>query len=217
MKYFWMFSLVLIAACGRVDVPSDAKLEPIKNTPKLIAGGELSDFIDICNALKNSTYIFAETRKTCTEIALVPIGNAIVMLEEVNGKLEFNEGNRSAYFSEIETIDMGNFADICSNLSNLVTPMSKDGINYVHFSTASNSSDCPAAVEEQCVKFEKGVKKINSEGVVMTDIHTREWIRVKLISDTQSLIGFWSYQKRLAKGGCVKGYNISRTATLDPK
>lgn len=223
MKNFWLLSLVLIAACGKVDMPSDAQLEPIKNASRLVTGNELGDFTEICDALntkknylaslKNSTYVFAGSSKACTDTAFAQLADANIMLIEQYGDLKFNEGNVAAYFSEVEEIDKGNFADICSNLSNLVSPMSKDGINYVHFTTDASPSDCPVVAEQQCVKFEKGVKK-TVEGVEMTDVHTREWIRVKLNSPTQTLIGFWSYKKRLSEAGCVDGYNFARTATL---
>lgn len=223
MKNFWILSLLVIGACGKVDMAADTKLEAIKISPRLVAGTELNAFSEICNALankknyiqslKNSTYQFAGTKKECTDSAYTQLGDSTATLVEQYGELKFTEGVNSAYFSEVESIDSGAFADICASLSNLVSPISRDGINFVHFTTNVSSSDCAPVADQTCVKIEKGVKKtIDNEE--MSDVHTREWIRVKLDKNYQTLVGFWSYKKRISTAGCASGYNFGRTATL---
>lgn len=223
MKYFWILSLVLVGACGKVNLPGDAKLEPERLTPRAISGNELNEFAEICTALRNkknyltsligNTYVFAGSSKGCTDTAFAQLADTNVNLVDQFGQLKFVEGNNAAYFSEVEEIDNGAFADICGNLGNLVSPMTKDGINYISFSNDVSPSDCPREANQVCVKFSKGVKK-TIEGEEVSDIHTREWIRVKLERNNQTLIGFWSYKKRLSSAGCVSGFNFSRTATL---
>jgi hypothetical protein len=223
MKYFWILPLVVIASCGKVDGTAGSQLEPIKNASRLVAGNELNGFTKICAALsnkkkyladrKNTEYIFSGSTKNCTDTAFAQLPDSKTMLIEQSGKLQFNEGISAAYFSDPETVDSGIYTYICSNLGNLISPVSTDGINYVHFSTDVGPSDCAAVADQECVKIQKGVKK-TVDKVEMTDIQTTEWTRFKLDANYQDLIGFWTYKKRISKAGCVDGYNFSRTATL---
>lgn len=216
MKLFWMLSLIVLGACGKVEVDSNVQLGTPKLTaPEKLGTSDVEKIQKICSALStkelglstiaNSTdYVFAGSTKACTDSGFAQLADTTVKLVDQFG-YKFLEGSVPYYFSDVETVDTGILSQICNSLSLGVSPV-LIGADYVFFDV-DDTSDCVSGGNQQCIVVEKATKSSDTEAKV----YTREWIKVKL---DQPNLGFWTYKKRISQSSCVDGYYFGRTATL---
>jgi hypothetical protein len=215
MKLFWMMSLILLGACGKVEVDSNVQLGTPKLTaPEKIGTSDVEKIQKICNALKEKErlisdnlsleYVMSGSTKACTDSGFAPLADVSVKLVDQSG-YKFFEGSVPYYFSDVETENSGILGQICQSLSLGVSPI-MIGADYVFFDV-DDSSDCVSGGNQQCIRVEKAAKSSDTEA----KIFSREWIKVKL---DQPNLGFWTYKKRISQSSCVDGYYFGRTATL---
>lgn len=219
MKYFWIVALLVVGACGKVDVTGMTQLgtaKPIK--PDKLSTTEIARIQLICDALRakdpalvnlvNLDYTFAGSTKGCTDSAFAQLPDTTVRLVDTGG-YKFLEGSTPYYFSDFETSSSGVLSQICNSLSLGVSPIVPNSSEFIFFSI-NDSSDCMSGGLEQCIVIERGNRSSDSEAI----IHTREWIKVKLQSNTTNNVGFWTYKKRVTQASCAEGSYIGRSATL---
>jgi hypothetical protein len=215
MKLFWIISLIVLAACGKVETDTTTNLGNQKLTaPEKLGTSEIARIQTICEALKqkeiglstivSTDYLFGGTAKACTDAGFSTLPDATVRLVDQLG-YKFYDGISPYYFSDVETENTGILSQICSSLSLGTSPI-MIGADYVFFDV-KDSTDCVSGSNQQCVVIEKATKSSETEAKV----HTREWIKVKL---DQPNLGFWTYKKRISQASCVDGYFFGKTATL---
>ena len=143
MKLFWMLSLIVLGACGKVEVDSNVQLGTPKLTaPEKLGTSDVEKIQKICSALStkelglstiaNSTdYVFAGSTKACTDSGFAQLADTTVKLVDQFG-YKFLEGSVPYYFSDVETVDTGILSQICNSLSLGVSPV-LIGADYVFF------------------------------------------------------------------------------------
>lgn len=231
MKYFSVITLLVLASCGKVNLPQDEGFgNDYSLTPVSVGegSGDYQNLVDICsaivtksqtiNALVGSTYTFAGTSKGCTDEGYGNIGDATVTLASQAGGYKFVEGVNNFYFSDVETDTDGLISKVCAqhppgSTAPFTSPI-VNGSNLIYFTTTDLSgSDCPLAATEKCIKIEQALKAVvpgkGERGVP----YSREWSRIKL-NQNQGPLGFFSYKKRITSAGCSQGSFLGRTATL---
>lgn len=224
MKAIMLLSVLLNAACGKVNLPVDTQLSTMNSiTPQLMSVGssEHSKIKEICdavatktltiNSLVNTDYIFGGATKQCGDTSFTNIPDSTVRLVNQSGGFKFAEGSNLFFFSDVETSDQGVLSTICANLNNLVSPIALSSTNLLYFTAVNlNSSDCLTTPTERCIKIERATK-VNTETGFQGKVHTREWIRTRL---DQPRVGFYNYRKVISEAGCIEGQYFGRTATL---
>jgi hypothetical protein len=222
MRVWLLLSLTLIG-CGKYEVGPAGGLGELKNISPITYDSNSKEFQNIrsiCHALEsksttiaasvNKNFTFANEVKSCDLANYSAIPDSAVTLVSQQDGLKFMENSSYFYFSDVETIQQGNMAAICAQLSNIISPV-EQGPNLVYFSTTGIfENDCPQMSNQICIKLEKAVKLDTKDGA-RARVHTIEWIRFK-INDPQR--GFFTHKKLISEADCEAGKVFGRISTL---
>lgn len=223
MRSTWLLVCFALLACGKYEVDSNGGIGEIRtlNDPShLITGLDRLNLNSICNAMAQKASIlplsvnleltFLTKQKNCTGN---PVEQTVETLIQSRGEsfvLKKKSDNLDFIFPEIETNTSGVLADICGSIPTLENPVvSGQSATYVR-TTGIDRADCaPTSSRELCVQVEKALQQGNTFVV-----HTREWLKVRVSSQTNEKVGFYTYRKKLSRGYCADRELLDFQATL---
>lgn len=222
------FSLILLSflalSCGKIDVTTSGS-GSVGESRGINAFSALSDtdrnnILAVCNALTakaavlstsvGATFNWSTNSSDCAEKKTTEL-NVETILQSNGSNFVFKrkDNNQDFIFAEAETNVSGVMAEACNLFNGLQNPL-VSGTSASYFTTSGISSgDCAQASGEICVQVEKA----SQQGDQFV-IHTKEWLRVRVSSPTNTRIGFVTQRKKVTRGPCGIGEVLEFSATL---
>jgi len=157
-------------------------------------------------------YVFSYSSKKCSDSSVSSAIDIATTLQNSGSSYKFLQSNGSVfYFGEVETSTSGSLSRICSQMadSGAISNPIISGNEVLFVTTGISNGDCPSVFDESCVSLEKGT--IDTSG--MAKIHTKEWIRFNIKSNSGKN-GFYTFQKQITSQGCSEGAFSINQATL---
>lgn len=220
MKVNFLFFLIFIVSCGRIDPISQGTLSGLSNeivsfSPEQLLPGEVSKISQICSAiaqkstylnlLENTTGTFSYSDKSCANSNMSVSQDVLYVIQNKTFKVATT--GVPFIFSDIETTDVGVMKDICNSLSSLQSPMQSATLGTIWFTTNVPGSDCQATSEYGCIQIERGTQ-VNGSQFQKT---TKEIIRFKLNGDK---LGYFTDRKLISSLSCGINQFLVRHAKL---
>lgn len=221
MKFrFLLLTLPILASCGKTLPGSAAqqRLFPRSLTVEAVQGSTLTAVQTVCQALQQKegvlsqtigTSLTFETTQTDCSGNVISNGDVTVSIQGSSGQYTFRKADGGDYvFPNVETTQSGIFAEICSNLFNLQSPLiTSNGLNS-EATYVSLSSSCPSSVGEICLE----VVKANVQNTTVIP-HTSDIIRIRTHSSAGK-IGFFTYRNRVTRSFCGQNEAMTFTALM---
>lgn len=227
MKYSFLFLAVLAASCG--DYNYDNREDRVGDVRSLnqvqMSSFDLDKVTRICNALKvkeptligivNQPLVFTTTQENCEKPKdPPPVQTVPVVIQNQGGSFVYKQTSNGLdfLFPTVETPSNGVLSGICNSLPELVNPIVNG--NQVLYYNLNNidSDDCVSeGLNEICINVELATTQ---EDGTSAKVHTKEWIRIRTSSQTDSFIGFETTRKRISKGYCGQDDVLVQKATF---
>lgn len=226
MKYGFILLSLLSISCGKIDVTTSGNNTVGEsrsvNAFSVLSDTDRSNLTAVCNALTTNagilpsivgaTYVFDTVAADCTN-KITPEFNVQTVIQSNGSNFVYKrkDNNQDFIFANVETNSSGTLADACNLLSGLQNPLvSGNSASYITTSGIAGE-DCAQASGEICV----AVEKASRQGDFFV-VHTKEWLRVRTQSPTNTRIGFVTQQKKVTQGSCGIGEVLIFRATLKP-
>lgn len=221
MKALLLVLAIGAVSCGKYDkmtskngsVGSFKSISPVSFTQP-----EQATLTNVCNALAQKAQNLAasagspfsfQAQQTDCEGNVVSSGLVSVTLQSTGSGYVFKKPDGSEFiFPEVETNSSGMLSQICPALFNARNPL-QTGSEYVFVSTTVDTAQCVPASGEVCVQVDKATLT-NGQA----QVHTSEIMRVRVQSNNNSLIGFFTLRKKFTRAYCGDNEAISLQATL---
>lgn len=213
MKALLPFTLLVLGACGKVDVGSVRNNnlgELLSAQPVVVDGIDRQRLDQICQAMRvkegvlasgqRPTQTFQVSKKSCESSDLGGTTSVTVGIVEEIGKYKFQPTAGQAFpFQDVETTSFGVMAAYCADPANFVNPYVDQNGEGIFLSTQS-VGDCAAGVDELCLMVKRGSL---SQGSYR--IHTNDWFkfRVTATSGVNAVVGFFTDRKQTSDTVCV--------------
>lgn len=216
MKALLLLAMIILVACGRVDVPGSGN-ETRSTNPIVVDSTVVRKICDalalkVPNALVNTQAVFEIASKGCdAENLSAPFDITTTIQNSFNGFSFIQANGFAPYFGAIETTDKGTMSPVCAQLATgtLTSPIA-NGNEFTFFTTSVAADECsPRSSNEVCILVEKA----SGTGTSAATIHTKEWIRFNL-DTTQGRVGWFTYKKQTTTTGCATGKSLINTTTL---
>ncbi len=213
MKYSLLaFMFFGSLACGKYDsnVKSNSIGESRSSNALTVTSSDRNNLSTVCSALAtkaqtlgsatNYSFLFATKQSDCDGKTVIDADITVKLQTGGNGFVFKNTHDGMDYiFPEVETSTTGLLSSVCGNLSSFNNPIIDIPGQSALWVTTSGipSKDCVPAGGEVCVQVEKGILTGDQDYT----IHTKEWMRVRVIS-SQEKYGFFSHRKKVTNAIC---------------
>ena len=222
MKAALLTLIILAVSCGEHKVAQQERVGELRQiTSSAVTGSERSDLEAVCNALSqgqsvlsnslNSRHTFSALQTDCSGNT-IENGDVQVMIQSSLSGFVFKRvaDGLDFIFPIIETPEVGSLSQICRSLPELTNPI-VNGNDITFFTTAAiNTTDCRKESGEICVKIEKAFPQNENSA----EVHTKEWLKVRVNSADSRYIGFVTDRKKVTRSFCGRNEVLTFRATL---
>jgi hypothetical protein len=222
MRKFLILPLFLLSvACVNEPQKAGDTVGNVRRFEPLVVTFEDNERIAaICRALSSkedllsvlvttgTQYQFSYAQKNCSDRDVPTPKNVTTTIERTDSNYIFKPNNGEGFgFPDVETASKGAMAEVCANLTNLMSPMQTSRSGAIWFTTFTQSEHCQSDASGLCIHIQRGsiLDDLNYQ------IHTNEWIKFKITNEKR---GFFVERKLISSANCSNKGTLEKRATL---